>query len=98
MGLSFRTLGLFLDSSGLGCEGRYSSRLWVLKRLENAFWAGFSSETAGKCMLDFVCCFSKAKISGLSPDYWPGMTSLCELFLVYYCWKLNNMLNMLKIC
>ena len=55
MGLSFRTLGLFLDSSGLGCEGRYPGRLWVLERLENAFRADFGSETAGKCMLDFVC-------------------------------------------
>ena len=98
MGLSFRTLGLFLDSSGLGCEGRYSGWLWVSEWLENAFRAGFGSETAGKCMLDFVCYFPKAEISGLSPDYWPGMTSLCGLFLVCYCWKVNNMLNVLKIC
>ena len=51
-----------------------------------------------KCMLDFVCYFSKVEISGLSPDYWLRMTSLCGLFLVCYCWKLNNMLNVLKIC
>ena len=98
MGLSFRTLGLFLDSSGLGCEGRYSGWLWVPERLENAFRAGFGSGTTGKCMLDFVCYFPKAEISGLSQDYWPRMTSLCGLFLVCYCWKLNNMLNVLKIC
>ena len=98
MGLSFRTLGLFLDSSELGCEGRYSGWLWVPKRLENAFRAGFGSGTAGKCMLDFVRYFPKAEISGLSQDYWPRMTSLCGLFLVCYCWKLNNMLNVLKIC
>ena len=29
----------------------------------------------------FVCYFPKAKISGLSPDYWPRMTNLCGLFL-----------------
>ena len=84
-GLSFQALGLFLDSSGLGCEGRYSGRLWVPKRLENAFRAGFGSEIARKCMLDFVCCFLKAKSFELSLDYWPGMTSLCGLFLVCYC-------------
>ena len=95
MGLSFRTLGLFLDSSGLGCEGRYLGRLWVSKRIENAFRAGFGSRIIGKCILDFVCYFPKAKISGLSPNYWPG---LCGLFLVCYCWKLNNMLNVLKKC
>ena len=49
-------------------------------------------------MLDFVCYFPKDEISRLSPDYWSGMTSLCGLFLVCYCWKLNNMLNVLKIC
>ena len=49
-------------------------------------------------LLDFVCYFPKAEISRLSPDYWPGMTSLCGLFLVCYSWKLNNMPNMLKIC
>ena len=49
-------------------------------------------------MLDFVCYFPKAEIFELSPDYWRGMTSLCELFLECYCWKLNNMLNVLKIC
>ena len=51
MGLNFQTLGLFLDSSGLGCEGRYPSELWfwngwkihfgpvlVLGLLENACW------------------------------------------------------------
>ena len=69
MGLSFRTLGLFLDSSGLGCEGRYPGQLWVREQLENSFRAGFCSGTAGKCMLDFVCYFPKAEISGLSPDY-----------------------------
>ena len=89
---------LFFDSSGLGCKGQYPSRLWVPERLKNAFRACFSSRTAGKCMLNFVCYFPKAKISGLSPDYWSGMTSLCGLFLVCYCWKLNNMLNVLKIC
>ena len=98
MGLNFRTLGLFLDSSGLSCEGRYSGCLWVLERLENAFRASFGSRTAEKCMLDLVCYFPKAEIFGLSPDYWPRMTSLCVLFLVCYCWKLNNMLNVLKIC
>ena len=52
--LSFRTLGLFLDSSRLGCEGWYPGRLWVSEWLENAFQAYFGSGTAGKCMLDFV--------------------------------------------
>ena len=85
MGLSFRTLRLFLDSSGLGCEGRYPGQLWVPKWMENAFWAGFSSGTFGKCMLDFVCYFPKAEISGLIPDFWQVMTSLCGLFLVCYC-------------
>ena len=75
MGLSFRTLGLFLDSLGLGCESQYPCRLWVSEWLENAFLAGFGSGTVGKCMLDFVCYFSKAEIFGLSLDYWPGMTS-----------------------
>ena len=98
MGLSFQTLGLFLNCLGLGCEGRYPGLLWVLERLENAFQAGFGSGTAGKCMLNFVCYFPKAKISGLGLYYWLGMTSLCGLFLVCYCWKLNNMLNVLKIC
>ena len=56
------------------------------------------SRTAGKCMLNFVCYFPKAEIFGLGPYFWPGMTSLCGLFLVCYCWKLNNMLNVLKIC
>ena len=97
MGLSFRTLGLFLDSSRLGCEGRYLGQLWVPERLENAFWDCFGSRTAGKCMLDFVYYFLKAEISESSPHYWSGMTSLCGLFLVCYCWKLNNMLNVLKI-
>ena len=69
-------MGLFFESSGLGCEGLYPGQLWVLKRLENAFRVGFGSRTVGKCMLDFVCYFSKAEVSGLSPDYWPGMTSL----------------------
>ena len=55
MGVSFRTLGLFLDSSRLGCEGRYSGLLWVLKQLKNAFRADFGSKTTGKCMLDFMC-------------------------------------------
>ena len=95
MGFSFRILGLFLDSSGLGCEGQYLGRLWVLKRLENAFRAGFGSKTTRKCMLNFVCYFPKVEISRLNLDYWPGMTSLCGLFLVCYCWKLNNMLNVL---
>ena len=98
MGLSFRTLGLVLDSSGLGCEDQYPGWLWVPERLENAFRASFGSGTAGKCMLDFVCYFLKAKISKLSPDYWWGMISLCGLFLVCYCWKLNNMLNICKLC
>ena len=98
MGLSFRTLGLVLDSSGLGCEGRYLGRLWVPELLENAFRACFGSRTVEKCMPNFVCYFLKAEISGLSLDYWTGMTSLCELFLVCYCCKLNNMLNVLKIC
>ena len=98
MGLSFRTLGLFLDSLELGCEGRYPDRLWVPEWLENAFQANFGFGTYGKCMLDFVCYFPKADISGLSPDYWSRMTSLCGLFLVRYCWKLNNMRNVLKIC
>ena len=97
MGLSFRTLGLFLDSLGLGCEGLYPGRLWVPKWLENAFQAGFGSSIAGKCMLDFVSYFPKAKIFGLSLDYWLRMTSLCGLFLVCYYKKLNNMLNVLKI-
>ena len=56
----------------------------VLGLLENACW--------------IVCYFPKAEISRLSPDYWLGMTSLCGMFLVCYCWKLNNMLNVLKIC
>ena len=98
MGLGFQTLGLFFDSSGLGCEGRYPGRLCVLERLENAFQVGFDYGTAGKCMLDFVCYFSKVEISGLGPNFWSGMTSWCGLFLVCYCWKLNNMLNVLKIC
>ena len=76
MGLSFWTLGLFLDSSGLGCEGWYPGQLWVPERLENAFRAGFGFGTAGKCMLDFVCYFPKAEIFGLSPNYWPGITGL----------------------
>ena len=75
MGLFFRTLGLFLDSSGLGCKGRYPCWLWVPERLENAFQVSFGSRTAGKCMLDFVCYFPKVEISGFNPDYWPGMTS-----------------------
>ena len=75
MGLSFQTLGLFLDCSRLSCEGQYPGRLCVPKRLKNAFWASFGSKTAGKCMLDFVCYFPKAEIFGLSPDYWLGMTS-----------------------
>ena len=98
MGLSFRTLGLFLDCSGLGCEGRYPGRLWVPERLENLFRTGFCSGTAGKCMMDFVCYFPKAKIYGMSLNYWLGMTSLFGLCLVCYCCKLNNMLNVLKIC
>ena len=98
MGLSFRTLGLVLDISGLGCAGQYLGRLWVPERLENAFWVGFGPGTARKCMLDFVCYFPKAEISRLSTDYWPRMTSLCGLFLVCYCWKLNNMMIVLKIC
>ena len=49
-------------------------------------------------MLDFVCYFPKAKIYEPNLDYWPRMTSLYGLFLVCYCWKLNNMLNVLKIC
>ena len=65
----------------VGIQGK----LWVPEQLENAFRAGFGSETAGKCMLDFVCYFPKAKIYGLSPDYWSRMTSLCGLFLVRYC-------------
>ena len=81
----------------MGCEGRYPSRLWVSKQLENTFRAGFGSGTAGKCMLDFVCYFPKAEIFELGPDFWPGKTSLCGLFFVCYCCKLNNMLNML-IC
>ena len=85
MGMSFQTLELFLDNSGLGCEGQYPSRLWVPKRLENAFLGGFGSGTTEKYMLDFVCYFPKAEISGLSPDYWPIMTSLYGLFLVCYC-------------
>ena len=63
MGLSFRILGLFLDSSRLGCEGQYPGRLWVSKLLENAFQAGFGFEIVGKCMLDFVCYFPKTEIS-----------------------------------
>ena len=50
MGLSFQTLGLFLDNLGLGYEGRYPGRLWVPERFENAFRADFGSETVGKCM------------------------------------------------
>ena len=69
MGMSFRTLGLFLDSSRLGCEGRYLGRLWVLKQLKNAFRVGFGSKTVRKCMLDFVCYFPKDKIYGLSLNY-----------------------------
>ena len=68
MGLSFRTLGLFLDSSGLSCEGQYLGRLWVLERLEKAFRVGFGSGTARKCMLNFVCYFPRIEISGLSLD------------------------------
>ena len=49
-------------------------------------------------MLDFMCYSPKAEISGLSLDFLPVMTSLCGLFLVCYCYKLNNMLNVLKIC
>ena len=86
MGLSFRTLGLFFYSSRLGCEGRCSGRLWVSERPEKAFRVGFGSGTAGKCMLDFVCFFSKAEISGLSPDYWSGMTS--------FAWTVFGMLLM----
>ena len=85
MRLSFRTLGLFFDSLGLSCKDRYSGRLWVPKRLKNAFRASFGSETVGKCMLDFACYFPKTEISGLSLDYWPRMTSLCGLFLVCDC-------------
>ena len=59
MRLSFQILGLFLDNSGLSCEGRYLGRLWVLKRLENAFQADFGSGTTEKCMLDFECYFPK---------------------------------------
>ena len=84
MGLSFWTLGLFLDSSELCCEGRYLGRLWVPERLENAFRDGFVFETVGKCMWNFVCYFPKAEIYRLSPDYWSRMTSLCGLFLVCY--------------
>ena len=98
MGLSFQTLRLFFDSLRLGCEGWYPGRLWVPEQLENAFQTDFGSWIVGKCMLDFVCYFPKADIFGLSQDYWSGMTSLCGLFLVCYCWKLNKMLNVLKIC
>ena len=56
----------------------------VSECLENAFRADFGFGTAGKCMLDFVCYFPKAEISGLSQDYWTGMTSLCGLFSVCY--------------
>ena len=98
MGMSFQTLGLFLDSSRLDCEGRYPGQLWVLKQLENAFRVGFGSKTVRKCMLDFVCYFPKAKIYGLSLNCGQGMTNLCGLFLVCYYWKLNNMWNVLKIC
>ena len=98
MGLRFQTLGLFLDNSRLGREGLYSGRLWVSERLENAFWAGFGFGIARKCMLDFLCYFPKAEISGLNLDYWPGRTILCGLFLVCHYLKLNNMLNVLKIC
>ena len=49
-------------------------------------------------MLNFVCYFPKAEIFELSLDYGLGMTSLCGIFLVCYCCKLNNMLNVLKIC
>ena len=59
MGLSFQTLRLFLDNSGLACEGRYLGQLWVPERLENKFRVGFGSETVGKCMLNFVL-FSKS--------------------------------------
>ena len=69
MGLGFRTLRLFLDSLGLGFEGRYPGRLWVPERLENAFRANFGFKTTGKCILDFVCYFPKVENSGLSPDY-----------------------------
>ena len=85
MGLSFQTFGLFLESSGLGCEGRYLGRLWVPERLEKAFQSGFGSRTTRKCMLDFVCYFLKAEISGLSLDYWSGNASLCRLLFVCYC-------------
>ena len=63
MGLSFRTLGLVLDSSGLGCEARYLGRLWVPELLENAFRACFGFRTVEKCMPNFVCYFLKAEIS-----------------------------------
>ena len=59
MGLSFWTIQDWVVKVGI----------WVLERLENAFRAGFGSKTAGKCMLDLVCYFPKAEISGLSPDY-----------------------------
>ena len=79
-------MGLFLDNSGLGCEGRYPGRLSVPKWLKNAFRAGFGSGTIGKCMLDFVCYFPKTEIFGPSPDYWPGMTSFVwTVFVFFYC-------------
>ena len=61
MGLGFQTLGLFLDSLGLGCEGRYPGPLWVPERLENTFWAAFGFGTTGQCILDFVCYFPKVE-------------------------------------
>ena len=84
-GTEFRTLRLFLDSSGLGCECCYPGRLWVPEWLENAFRASFGSGTAEKCMLNSVCYFPIVEFSGLSLDYWSRMTSLCGLFLVCYC-------------
>ena len=41
-------------------------------------------------MLDFVCYFPKVEIYGLSLDYWPGMTSLCELF---WCVIVGNLIT-----
>ena len=84
-----------------GTEFSYIGTVFGQFRIELSWLVSepfMGSTTAGKCMLHFVCYFPKAEISGPSPYFWPGITSLCGLFLVCYCWKLNNMLNVLKIC
>ena len=97
MGLSFRTFGLFFYSSGLGLK----VGIWASYGFQNGWKMHFGPVLVPRLLENaswILCYFPKAEISRLSLDFWLGMTSLCGLVLVCYCWKLNNMLNVLKIC